>query len=99
MAKDSDISWKKDSPNTFLNNSVQKADRAVKQAMSHPEEMAVEHALNSISHAEKAFLNAEQHNEQTNPVQQSKEQLDLMKQQLNDVQGISGRAVTGGNTQ
>lgn len=88
MAKDSDISWKKDSPNTFLNNSVQKADRAVKQAMSHPEEIAVEHAFNSISHAEKAYLNADQHSDQRNPVQQNKEQLDLMKRQLNDVQGI-----------
>ncbi len=88
MGKDSDISWKKDNPNTFLSNSVQKADRAVKQAMSHPEEIAVEHAFNSISHAEKAFLNAEQHNEQANSVQQNKEQLGLMKQQLNDVQEI-----------
>lgn len=88
MGKDSDTSWKKDNPNTFFSNSVQKADRAVKQAMSHPEEIAVEHAFNSISRAEKAFLNAEQHNEQANSVQQNKEQLELMKQQLSDVQGI-----------
>ena len=60
----------------------------MKQAMSHPEEIAIEHAFNSISHAEKAFLNAEQHIEQMNTVQQNKEQLDSMKQQLNDVQGI-----------
>ena len=73
MAKNSDTSWKKDSPNTFLSNSVEKANRAVKQAMSHPE---------------KAFLNAEQHGEQTNAIQQNKEQLDLMKQQLNEVHGI-----------
>ncbi len=72
MAKDSDTSWKRDNPNTFLSNSVQKADRAVKQAMSHPEEIAVEHAFNSISHAERAYSNAEQN----------------MKQQLNEVQGI-----------
>ena len=88
MGKDTDTSWKKDNPNTFLSNSVQKADRAVKQAMSHPEEIAVEHAFTSISRAEKAFSNAEQHNEQANSVQQNKEQLELMKQQLNDVQGI-----------
>jgi len=88
MAKRSDTSWKKDNPNTFLSNSVQKADRAVKQAMTHPEEIAVEHAFNSISHAEKAFSHAEQQDEQANSVQQNKEQLDLMKQQLNDVNGI-----------
>ncbi|ATP39845.1 hypothetical protein CSE16_07125 [Solibacillus sp. R5-41] len=88
MGKNSDKSWKKDSPNTFLSNSVQKANRAVKQAMSHPEEMAVEHAFNSISRVENALFNAEQFNEQVNTVQQSKEQLDLMKQQLNKVQEI-----------
>ncbi|WP_342512134.1 DUF2564 family protein [Sporosarcina sp. FSL K6-1522] len=88
MAKDSDISWKKDHPSAFFSNSVQKANRAVKQAMSHPEEMAVEHAFNAISRAEKAYINAEQHNEHMDAVPQNKEQLDLMKQQLNEVQGI-----------
>jgi len=88
MAKRSEISWKKDNPNTFLSNSVQKADRAVKQAMTHPEEMAVEHAFNSISRADKAFSHAQQQDVQANSVQQNKEQLDLMKQQLNDVNGI-----------
>ena len=85
MAKNSDTSWKKDSPNTFLSNSVQKADRAVKQAMSHPEEMAVEHAFNSVARAEKAYVNAKQYNEQMDAVLQNKEQLGLMKQQLNEV--------------
>lgn len=88
MAKRSDTSWKKDNPSTFLSNSVQKADRAVKQAMSHPEEIAVEHAFNSISRAERAFSNAVPQDERANSVQQNKEQLDLMKQQLNDVQEI-----------
>ena len=60
MAKRSETSWKKDNPNTFLSNSVQKADRAVKQAMTHPEEIAVEHAFNSIARADKASLHAEQ---------------------------------------
>jgi len=88
MAKRSEISWKRDNPNTFLSNSVQKADRAVKQAMTHPEEIAVEHAFNSLSRADKAFLHAEQQDEPANSVQQNKEQLDLMKQQLNDVNEI-----------
>lgn len=88
MAKRSDTSWKKDNPNTFLSNSVQKADRAVKQAMTHPEEIAVEHAFNSIARADKARLHAEQQDEPANSVQQNKEQLDLIKGQLNEANGI-----------
>ncbi|MNJ53183.1 hypothetical protein D3C77_485630 [compost metagenome] len=88
MAKHSDTSWKKDHPSTLLSNSVQKADRAVKQAMSHPEEITVEHAFNSISHAENAVLNAEQHDEHMDTVQQNKEQLEQVKQQLQEVQEI-----------
>ncbi|MGE7919317.1 hypothetical protein ACQKM9_10235 [Viridibacillus sp. NPDC093762] len=82
MAKHSDTSWKKDHPSTLLSNSVQKADRAVKQAMSHPEEIAVEHAFNSISHAENALLNAEQRHEHMDTVEQNKGQLELIRQQL-----------------
>lgn len=88
MAKHSDTSWKQDHPSTLLSNSVQKADRAVKQAISHPEEIALEHAFNSISHAEKALLNAEQLHEHMDTVQQNKEHLELMKQQLHEVQEI-----------
>ncbi len=87
MAKDSKPSWKKDHPSTFLSNSVLKADRSVKQAMSHPEEMAVEHAFNSLERAENALDNAEQRDEHMDTVQQNKEQLGLMKRQLNEVQG------------
>lgn len=88
MAKNSDISWKKDNPSTFLNNSVQKADRAVKQVMSHPEEIAVEHAFNSIAHAENALLNAEQRREHMDTAEQSKEQLASIKQQLHEADEI-----------
>ena len=88
MAKDAHLSWKKDNPRTQLGNSVQKADRAVKQAMSHPEEIAVEHAFNSIAHAENALLSAEQLNENMYTVEQSAEQLDLIKQQLHEVDQI-----------
>ena len=84
MAKHSDTSWKKDHPSTLLGNSVQKANRAVKQAMSHPEEIAVEHAFNSIGHAENALLNAEQHQEHMDMVEQNKEMLDTIKQQLQE---------------
>ncbi|MGM9950618.1 MAG: DUF2564 family protein [Lysinibacillus sp.] len=84
MAKHSDTSWKKDHPSTLLSNSVQKANRAVKQAMSHPEEMAIEHAFNSIDHAENALLNAEQHQEHMDTVEQNKEMLDTIKQQLQE---------------
>jgi len=86
LAKHSVTSWKKDHPSTLLSNSVQKADRAVKQAMSHPEEFAIEHAFNSISHAENALTNAEQYDEHMDTVQQNKEQLELIKQQLHEAQ-------------
>ena len=85
MAKHSEQSWKKDHPVTLSTNSVEKADRAVKQAMSHPEEMAVEHAFNSISHAENALSNAEKHNEHLDIVEQNKEHLELIKRQLGEV--------------
>ncbi|PID14494.1 hypothetical protein CSV63_11995 [Sporosarcina sp. P34] len=86
MAKHSGPSWKKDHPGTFFGNSVEKADRAVKQAMSHPEEMAIEHAFNAIERAENAFRNAEQFNSELDTIQQHKGHLDLIKQQLNEAQ-------------
>ena len=86
MAKHSETSWKQDHPSTLLSNSVQKANNAVKQAMSYPEAQVVEQAYDSISHAENALNNAEQHNEHMDTVQQNKERLDLLKQQLQDVQ-------------
>ena len=84
MAKHSDTSWKNDHPSTLFGNSVQKANRAVKQAMSHPEEIAIEHAFNSIDHAENALMNAEQHQEHMDTVEQNKEMLDTIKQQLQE---------------
>ncbi|RUL54666.1 MULTISPECIES: hypothetical protein [Lysinibacillus] len=88
MAKHSDTSWKQDHPSTLFTNSVQKADRAVKQAMSHPEEIAVEHAFNSLEHAENARLNAEQHNEHMDIVEQNIQHLAQLKQQISEVQEI-----------
>lgn len=88
MAKHSDTSWKQDHPSTLLSNSVQKADRAVKQAMSHPEEIAVEHAFNSIERAENALSNAEQYNEHLDTVEQNKAHLEGLKHQLHETQGI-----------
>ncbi len=88
LAKHSDTSWKQDHPSTLFSNSVQRADRAVKQAMSHPQEIAVEHAFNSIEHAENALLNAIQHNEHLDTVEQNKELLEQAKKQLNDVKQI-----------
>nr|WP_106782543.1 hypothetical protein [Lysinibacillus timonensis] len=88
MAKHSSESWKQDHPSTLFGNSVQRADRAVKQAMSHPQEIAVEHAFNSIEHAENAYLNAVEHNEHLDMVEQHKEQLDMVKQQLHEIDEI-----------
>lgn len=88
MAKHTDTSWKQDHPSTLLSYSVQKANHAVKQAMSHPEEQTVDQAYDSISHAENALSNAEQHHEEMVAVQQNKEQLEQSKQQLHEVQEI-----------
>lgn len=88
MAKHSDTSWKQDHPSTLFSNSVQKADRAVKQAMSHPQEIAVEHAFNAIDHAENAHQNAQQHNEHMELVQQNKDHLDDLKTKLSEVKDI-----------
>lgn len=88
MAKHSDTSWKQDHPSTLFSNSVQRADRAVKQAMSHPQEIAVEHAFNSIEHAENALLNAIQHNEHLDTVEQNQDLLEQAKKQLNEVKQI-----------
>ncbi|SFF47469.1 Protein of unknown function [Paenibacillus algorifonticola] len=86
MAKHTDTSWKEDHPSTLLSNSVQKANHAVKQAMSYPEEQTVEQACDSISHAKNALDNAEQHYGHMDTVQQNKEQLELLEQQLDEVQ-------------
>lgn len=88
MAKHSDVSWKQDHPCSLLSNSVQKANLAVKQAMSHPEEQTVDQAFDSISHAENALYNAEQYQEHMDIVEQNREQLELLKQQLNQTQEI-----------
>lgn len=86
--KNAGQSWKSDHPSTLASNSVQKADRAVKQAMSHPEEIAVEHAFNSISRAENSLINAEQKDEHMDIVEQNKIHLGELKQQLHDVKEI-----------
>lgn len=85
MAKHSEVSWKQDHPSTLLSHSVQKANNAVKQAMSHPAEQVVEQACDSISHAENALYNAEQHQEHMDIVGQNKEQLERLKQQMQEL--------------
>ncbi|MGG0656058.1 hypothetical protein [Rummeliibacillus pycnus] len=86
MAKHSDVSWKQDHPSTLFGNSVQKAERLLKQAKSHPEEIALEHAFNQISHAENALMNAVEYGEHMDTIQQNKEHLELIKHQLHEVQ-------------
>ncbi|AMO31586.1 hypothetical protein J2D69_23255 [Lysinibacillus sphaericus] len=92
MAKHSDTSWKQDHPSTLFSNSVQKADRMLKHAKSHPEEMAIEHAFDQIKHAENARLNAEQYGEHLDIVQQNKDYLEQIKQQLHEMkENMSGQ--------
>lgn len=87
MAKHSDISWKQDHPSTLSSNSVEKAQRMLQSVRSHYEEIAVEHIFDQISHAEKAIQNAEEYGEHLDIVEQNKEQLKRIKQQLNEFQG------------
>lgn len=79
-------SWKQNHPSTLLSNSVEKSERAVKQVMSHPEEIALENAFNAIVHSENALDNAEQHQEHLDIVTQNKEKIALLKQQLQGIQ-------------
>lgn len=79
-------SWKQNHPSTLLSNSVEKSERAVKQVMSHPEEIAIEHAFHSIEHSENALHNAEQRQEHLDIVGQNKEKISTLKQQLHEVQ-------------
>ena len=78
-------SWKQNHPSTLLSNSVERSDRAVKQALSHPEEMAVEHAFNSIERTENALQNAIQRQEHLDIVEQNREKLAELKQQINEI--------------
>ncbi|MBP2898847.1 hypothetical protein ACFP56_15980 [Paenibacillus septentrionalis] len=82
MGKNSDVTWKQDHPSTLLSNAVQRANRAVKQAMSHPEQQLIEQAYQSLSHAEHALDNAVQYEEHMDTVQQNQQQLEVLKQQL-----------------
>ena len=86
MGKHSETSWKQDHPSTLFGNSVQKAYRLLKHAKSNPEEIAVEHAFDQIFHAENSLANAVQHGEHLDMVQQNKELLDQIRQELNEVQ-------------
>ena len=85
MAKHSDTSWKQDHPSTLFSNSVQKADRLLKHAKSHPEEIAIEHAFNQIKHAENA--RSMQNNMVSIWIRFSKikEYLEQIKQQLHEM--------------
>ncbi len=79
-------SWKQNHPSTLLSNSVEKSERAVKQVLSHPEEIAVEHAFNAMEHSENALHTAEERQEHLDIVEQNKEKLSDLKQQLQEVQ-------------
>jgi len=86
LAKHSDTSWKQDHPSTLFGNSVQKADRMLKIAKSHPEEIAVEHAFDQIAHSENAKKNAEEYGEHLDMVELNAKQLELIKKDLEQVQ-------------
>jgi len=86
MAKHSDTSWKQDHPVSLLGNAVQRANRAVKQAMTHPDEQLIEQAQNSLSHAEQALNNAILFDEHLDMVNYNQQQLEQIKDQLQQTQ-------------
>ena len=79
-------SWKQNHPSTLFSNSVERSERAVKQVMSHPEEIALEHAFHSIEHSERALHNAQERQEHLDTVVQNKGKLSELKQQLHEIQ-------------
>lgn len=81
-------SWKQNHPVTLLSNSVEKSERAVKQVVSHPEEIALEHAFNAIGRSENALQNAEERQEHVDLIEQNKNKLSELKQQLHEVEDI-----------
>lgn len=66
-------------------NSVQKAERLLKIVKSRPEEMAVEHVFEQVKRVENARSNAEQYGEHLDIVQQNKEQIARITQELHDL--------------
>lgn len=91
MAKHSDTTWKQDHPSTLFGNSVQKADRLLKQAQSHPDEEAFELAFNQIQHAENAHSNAVEFGEHMDIIEQNNDYLEQIRQQLQIVQSDYNR--------
>lgn len=85
LAKHSHVSWKQDHPSTLSTNSVQKAERLLKIVKSRPEEMAVEHVFEQVTRAENALSNAEQYGEHLDIVQQNREQLERIRQELHEL--------------
>lgn len=88
MAKHTETSWKPDKPINQLQNAVDKATHAVKQAQSHPSQQLIQQAQNSIERAENGILPAFITVENLEPFDRLEEQLELNREQLEQLQPI-----------
>ncbi|KIL45209.1 hypothetical protein [Jeotgalibacillus soli] len=77
-----EMSWKHDNLISQLHNSVDNVTAAVGQALSHPTEQLIQHALTMIDRAENALTNALQNIQHQEPIHQLEEQLNLNKKEL-----------------
>ena len=88
MAKHTETSWKPEKPINQLHNAVDKATNALKQAQSHPSQQLIQRAQNSIERAENGILPAFTTVENLEPFERLEEQLELDREQLEQLQPI-----------
>jgi microsomal dipeptidase-like Zn-dependent dipeptidase len=86
MAKHTETSWKLKKPINQLYNAVDKATNALKQAQSHPSQQLIQQAENAIERAENGVMAAYLTAENQEPFDRLDEQLDLDREQLEELQ-------------
>jgi microsomal dipeptidase-like Zn-dependent dipeptidase len=92
MAKHTETSWKSDKPINQLSNAVDKATHALKQAQSHPSEQLIQQAQNAIERAENGVMAAYITAEDSEPFDRLEEQLDLDREQLEELEPMKDRS-------
>jgi hypothetical protein len=86
VAKHTETSWKPKKPINQLYNSVDKATTALKQAQSHPSQQLIQQAQNAIERAENGVMAAYITVENQEPFDRLDEQLNLDREQLEQLQ-------------
>jgi hypothetical protein len=86
MAKHTETSWKPKKPINQLHNAVDRATNALKQAQSHPSEQLIQQAQNAIERAENGVMAAFLTAESQEPFDRLEEQLDIDREQFEQLQ-------------